>query len=290
MTTRQSAGDALPTTPTGTDPGSENADSRPADTEMDRRSLARRRRTGTVSPIEPSDNLVPIAGTALPPATLDALPPELVTPLQYLVSRHLLAGDAPVPSPIAVVSGLKGEGVTTVAQALSIVLANDLDTRVCYVDLSWARPDEPRRTRAGSVGTASGLALPGLAEIVAGLADFEDAVHPTDDPRVWMIGPGQAIGHQRHLLARSPQLVDVIHHLAVHFEQLVLDLPPLLAGSEGVALLRLASAQVHVVRHGVTTIQQLGSVDDELVNVPSFGVVINRFHSRVPRRLRHLFT
>jgi Mrp family chromosome partitioning ATPase len=225
-----------------------------------------------------------------PADALSSLPNELVTPLQYLVSRHLLTGAEVVPSPIAVVSGLRGEGVTTVAQALAVVLANDLDSNVCYVDLSWARStDERGRRRDRSVDEVA-LPLVGQYELITGDASFDDAVHATHDPRVWMIAEGAVPEKQRHVMARSPQLVEVVEQLAQRFDHLVLDLPPVLVGSEGVALLRLAAAQILVVRHGVTTIQQLGAVDDELENVPSLGVVMNRFRSRVPRRIRHLFT
>lgn len=215
-------------------------------------------------------------------SSLEQLPAELVESLRYLLAR--LEGDSTsaIPERIAFTSALHGEGVTTVSRSLAAVLTNDYDRSVCWVGLGQ-RPLQ-RRRRATPAPAA-----PGLFDVVAGRATFDDVLIPTADPRLMHLDSGAFGSSERQILSRGPQFMEVIDRLAARFDHLVLDLPPLLTGSEGLALLRAADAYALVVRHGVTSIPQVKAAAAEARGTQSLGVVLNRFSSKIPKRWSHLF-
>jgi len=61
-----------------------------------------------------------------------------------------------------------------------------------------------------------------------------------------------------------------------------------LASSETISLTQLADEYVLVVRHGVTTDRQVQQALDELRGKEAMGVILNRYRSRIPVRLRRL--
>jgi Mrp family chromosome partitioning ATPase len=212
------------------------------------------------------------------------LPRSVVESLRYLLGRRLLSSDGRVPSPLAVVSALHGEGVTTISKALAAIIANDLNERVCWIDLSWTS-----RTARPSLQAADGVA-PGIIDVIGGQHGLDDVIQPTEHELLCLLGPGYIGDDQREALARSGQLSRLIDEVAEEFRYVVLDLPPILAGSEALATIRHSAAHIMVVRHGVTTAQQLKMAADEVRNVPSFGVVLNQFKTRIPKRLARFFS
>jgi Mrp family chromosome partitioning ATPase len=214
-----------------------------------------------------------------PSEVLDSYPAELVESIRYLVSRFQLGETVPFSSRLGVVSALHGEGVTTISRTLAAVIANDCDTTVCWVDLSWCgkAPAEP-----------ADVEQPGLYELLTGQADLHDALQKTADDRLMVLEPGHMPDHQRAVIARSPAISDVFDHLEKEFQCVVIDMPPILPGSAGLNTVRYANSYLFVVRHGVTTTAQLRAAATELRSVPALGVVMNRYRSRIPKWLAHL--
>lgn len=222
------------------------------------------------------------AGHHLPPTeALDALPAPLVQSLQYLLARYQLHDEDSLPTPLAVISALHGEGVTTISLALSAVVAHDLDARVCWVDLSWAADDRAREPASGG---------PGLLDVVTGRLGLDDVLEETAEPRLQLLRPGAITAAQSSQLIRSPRVQETLEEVRGRFDYVVLDAPPVLSGSAGLLALRLASAYVLVARHGVTTADQLRSASAELQDFPSVGAVVNQFKSKVPKLLSGLLT
>ena len=83
-------------------------------------------------------------------------------------------------------------------------------------------------------------------------------------------------------MARSEQLDQLVDDLRQQFRHVVLDLPPVLVGSEGVTAMRLADAHVLVVRHGVTSIKQLRAAHELIGHTESLGVVLNQVRTYTP--------
>jgi len=85
-------------------------------------------------------------------------------------------------------------------------------------------------------------------------------------------------------------MAQVFEELDTMFDYVLIDTPPILVGSSGVAMLRYANSYVMVVRHGQTPVAQVRAAADELQALHSIGVVLNHVSSRIPKRLRRFFT
>jgi Mrp family chromosome partitioning ATPase len=222
-----------------------------------------------VVPSRPSLRMSPLLG---------AMPSELVETFHYLVARLRLEPDAML-SPIAVVAATHGEGVTTVTRALGAVLANDLDASVCIVDLS--SPTPANHKDAGKVV--------GLFDVVDQGLPLTQALRTTADDRLMVLASGVGTPAQARQLIRTPLISQVFDELAATFDYVLIDVPPILVGSSGVAMLRYARSYVMVVRHGATPIAQVRAAADQLESLESIGVVLNHVSTRIPKRLRRFF-
>ncbi|MCU1502859.1 MAG: putative protein-tyrosine kinase [Ilumatobacteraceae bacterium] len=210
---------------------------------------------------------------------LGAMPSEMVETFHYLVARLQLTPDA-LLSPIAVVAATHGEGVTTVTRALGAVIANDLDASVCIVDLSSPIPPN-HKDAATTVG---------LFDVVDQALPLSQALRTTADDRLMVLGSGVGTPAQARQLIRTPAMGQVFEELGAMFDYVLLDVPPILVGSSGVAMLRHARSYVLVVRHGRTPIAQVRASADELQSLHPIGVVMNHVSTKIPKRLRRFFT
>lgn len=237
-------------------------------------------------------NRLPVAddapGALQKMSTVDQLPSGLAESLHYLIARYQLGEEDSLPSPLGVVSALHQEGVTTISRALAAVVANDLDSTVCWVGLSPTTAIQ-RRRRSKSTPEDSDGALRGIFDVLTDQASVADVLENTDDDRLKLLHLGAIPETHRRTVARSSQLGLLIDDLAQRFDYVILEVPPVLAGSEALAILRHAAAHLMVIRHGVTTVQQVQSAANEIRDVPSLGVVINQFRSRIPKRVSRFF-
>jgi Mrp family chromosome partitioning ATPase len=205
------------------------------------------------------------------------MPPEVLEALQHFVNNRELAGNEPLPCRIAITSTTAGEGVSTVAVGLAAVLGAEFATSVVVVDLSWlgrAERSEPSTDE------------PGIKDVVGGEALLDDVLVDADDPNVLRLGEGA--GDSGLVVPRSEDLDEIVEELAGTFDHVILDMPPVLDGSAGLPLFRLADAYVLVVRSGVTRVERVTRATRQLAEVPLAGSVLNRQRSRVPAALRRL--
>jgi Mrp family chromosome partitioning ATPase len=210
---------------------------------------------------------------------LATIPKDLVETFHYLVSRLQFDNAVGLASRVAVVAGSHGEGVTTVARTLASVLANDLDARVCLLDVS-GQPLSARSPESGKIG---------LLNVLADDAPLASALQPTADPRLQLLVTGATDSSSLGQVARSPRMADVLDELDLMFDFVVLDVPPVLVGSEGIALLRHVLSYIMVVKHGSTPTAQVRDTATELRSLECLGVVLNQFSSRIPKGLRRFF-
>ena len=223
----------------------------------------------------PATHFKPVQSSPL----LNDIPLALVESLRYLIGKFQLGDHNEFPSRLAVTSALHGEGVTTISRTLAAILASDLDLNVCWVDLSW------RSTK----GASQGVTPVGIADVLAGNTSLEKALLPTADARLTLLHGGDIPPHQRETFSRSSSLGDLISQLSARFRIIVLDTAPVLTGSAGLSQLRYADQYLLVVRHGVTSAQQIRLASDHMQAIPCLGVVLNRFHSSIPTLLTHFF-
>lgn len=196
----------------------------------------------------------------------------LIHPIRHMVTK--LNRTQKMPTNLAVVSALRQEGVSFVAQALAAVVAHDLTRRTCLVDLNWWWPSDAMRELAQH--------YPGLLALLHGEVSWELAVAPTNHPQLSILPAGQFPISQRPVLARSAALQAVITELGKHFDHLILDVPALLTTSDAIPLASLGNACCVVVHQGVSTRATVKHATAEIDHLPLLGVVMNHVQVATP--------
>jgi Mrp family chromosome partitioning ATPase len=242
-------------------------------------------------------------------------PPRIAGALRYFLARVQLHDAQGMPERLALTSALVGEGVTYVTRSLAAAIAYDTDASVVIVDCTFRRPggqeSKGRRGRSAKPSTspestppegADDGAVPPpaidgegsrprhltLADAIENDAPFDDILIATSNPRLSMIQAGAVPVARRPALAQGRQLASLLDQLDERFDHVLLDLPPVLASSDAMNLSQLADAYVLVVRQGATSAGQVEAALDELQGGDTLGVILNRFDSDIPRRLRRL--
>lgn len=206
-------------------------------------------------------------------------PTRVASALRYFLARVQLHGTQGLPARLALTSALAGEGVTYIARSLAAVVAYDTEESVVVVDLNWRRP--PKDADAVTQ-------MLGLADVVEDGVPIEQVVVPTSNPRLSLLPAGASPLARRPALAGSKALVAALDELEAQFDHLLLDLPPVLASSDAMNLAQLGDAYVLVVQQGATAEAQVEAALEEMRGAEALGVILNRYDTRIPRRLRKL--
>ena len=223
---------------------------------------------------------MPRTPLASPLLKYDEIPGELAEALRGIINRYELRTGEELPNTVAVTASLPGEGVTTVSQALATLIAQEMGRFVCWVDCGWL---------AASAGDRVEDGRPDLLEILADNSMIHEAFQVSPDlPRLMSLAPGPVPEAKRNLIVRSPAFEQLLDVLAQEFDHVVFDVPPVLTNANGLALLRQADASLFVVRHRSTTVSQVQRAIDATQPTPTVGVVLNRYRTSIPVRLRRL--
>jgi Mrp family chromosome partitioning ATPase len=206
-------------------------------------------------------------------------PSRVALAMRYFLARVQLHGTQGLPARLALTSALAGEGVTYVARSLAAVVAYDTQASIAVVDLNWRRPP------GADVEVPQ---LLGLANVIEENAPIESVIVPTSNPRLSLVPAGVIPVARRPAVASSPALATALDELETRFDHLLLDLPPVLASSEAMNLSRFADAYVLVVQQGATAEAQVEAALEEMRGGEALGVILNRYDTHIPRRLRKL--
>lgn len=219
---------------------------------------------------------------------------RMVTDLEY---------NGGLPQRIAVVSALKGEGVSYTTLALGTTLANDIGRSVCVVELNWLTPgmmallspqpeDTAKQKRRQSSSLTPRVVVPqladhpGIAQVLDGKADLDAVIIPTSQANLSLLPAGNLPFERQPAMARSTQLRNMIDVLTQRFDHLLLDIPALRASSDAMALASLGEACLVVVRHGITSTNTVKLALDDVKHLRMLGVVLNQVKIRMPRWIR----
>jgi protein-tyrosine kinase len=201
-----------------------------------------------------------------------AVPHELAEGVRAMVAR-LQMEPSGIPNIVGVISAVSGEGTTTVARALSLVLTNDLGLRVCLLDVNfWSPSDWPDEAEARS----------GIAEVIAAGASLDVVAVRTGAAGLTFLPAGVTAQAERPLLANSGDLDTAIAELARTHDHVVLDLPAVHSTSSALMLAERANGIVIVIQQGVTSEGQIGDALEQLRGVTVIGSILNRAKSRLP--------
>jgi succinoglycan biosynthesis transport protein ExoP len=196
---------------------------------------------------------------------------ETIDGLRHLVTR-LLQKDK-LPERLSIVSALRQEGVSYLAQALAATLAHDLNARVCLLDLNYWWPNERIQSEESQRS---------LSAVIAGQTSLEDALVRISWPEIAILPAGEIPRHSRSKAAHSQEIRELIDSLQKQFDHLILDVPAILSTPDSVALASLSDSACLVIRQGVTRKSDVSQALDEIEHLDVVGVIMNQVRLSTP--------
>lgn len=194
--------------------------------------------------------------------------------LRGLATSILLSGQS-AKQVLLIASSFPGEGKTTIAANLAVVLAQRGPT--CLVDADLRRP-----RIAHMFGLDNGE---GLHELLANGSTHAEVASPLEGaviavesvPNLSILPAGRS-NQSPGALVSSDRMKDIVLELRDRFDYIVIDSPPILPYSDGRVLATHADGVVFVGRSGVTTHDAMGRAIELLNSVqgaPVLEVVLN---------------
>jgi Mrp family chromosome partitioning ATPase len=227
--------------------------------------------------------------------TLLSIPSEVVSVFRRMVTG--LQFRETLPPCTALTAALRFEGVTYNTLALATTLASDTGARVCAVETNWLAPGmyqqlafepQPKRRRKDEEPPVARIAAtPGLAGLIDSSATLDEALIATEQSNLKLLPAGSLAPERRPGLVRSTTLRDTLNSLSEQFDYVLLDVPAVLASSDGIALASLGEACCFIVRQGVTPGTQVQQALDEIKHMRMLGVVLNQVQIHTPRFIRN---
>lgn len=189
----------------------------------------------------------------------------------FRIARTSLFGSGGWPSGtpvIAFTSSLPGDGKTTSSLAFSRSMA-DTERRTLLIDCD---------VRRAAMQSASGLATrdKDLVAYLQGSAGMEDILIKTDSPRLDMIMVNSPFFSATNLF-ESDRMAQLIAAAKQHYDQIVLDLPPIVGLADGRHLAALADAIIFIVKWNSTPLPAARNAIDALLAIGKepAGVIVN---------------
>jgi succinoglycan biosynthesis transport protein ExoP len=182
-------------------------------------------------------------------------------------SLLLASADSP-PRTVLVTSPRKGEGKTTVASNLAIVLAQ-AGQRTVLIDTDIRSPSIDKRFSLNQRNR-------GLVEYLTGHLSLEEVIQETVVPRLWIIPAGTAAPNPAELVG-SRKMADLLSLLSRRYDQVILDSPPLLPFSDSLMMSHVVDGVLLVARSEVSEKRAVGEAIERLrsIRAPLLGVVMN---------------
>lgn len=197
-------------------------------------------------------------------------PTSVINQLRHMVTRLKYTDD--LPRQISLVSAIRGEGVTYTTWALASIIANDLQTNVCAVELNWWNPSNQISSDENG----------GVASVLVEGRNLDDAIIKTHNPHFDFIPAGSLNLQQRAIIARSDELRDMIRQLHERYDYVLLDIPAILATSDAIPLASLSESCCLVIRQGVTHMDNVKTALDDVAHLNILGVILNQVNLKTP--------
>jgi Mrp family chromosome partitioning ATPase len=171
---------------------------------------------------------------------------------------------------LGVTSAIKGEGRSTVALGLATVQREDYDRRVVLVEMDLETPSLAARLKLAP--------WPGVCEAVRGEASLEDVLQPLASG-IGVITSGASEGNAPRIVTEV-QRTGFLAELAQIADVVIVDLPPLLGCTFGVAAAAVCSDLLLVLRARVTPLRRVREAVAGLPVEPT--VFLNGTRSNLP--------
>jgi succinoglycan biosynthesis transport protein ExoP len=215
-----------------------------------------------------------------PAHTPDIVPPRLLAAVREMTYRVWLARGMSAGGSLVLLSAKTAEGRTTLALALSVVLAELPEAEpVLLVDCDFHRPALDRRL---SLHRA-----PGLAEVLRGELALPAAVQPTEIPNLSLLAAGEGGEAAARLLA-PPMLANLLERARATYRAVVLDTTAAADSPSGFIAASQADRALLVVQANRTSWREAAAMRDELKAAGDklLGVILNRHQDFLPGFLR----
>lgn len=188
--------------------------------------------------------------------------------LRGLATSILLSHPERPPQVLLIASSFPGEGKTTVAANLAVVLAQRAPT--CIVDCDLRRP---------RIASMFGMQTNGgLHEALTNSSSIEEFIAPVEGVPNLSVLPAGSSNASPGALIGSDAMRDIISGLRDRFEFVVIDSPPVLPYADGRVLATQADGIVFVGRSGTTTQDAMSRAMELLSSAhsaPVLEVVLN---------------
>ena len=177
---------------------------------------------------------------------------------------------------VGVTSALRGEGKSTTSLNLAYALAeNGSKTILVEADM-----------RIPVVAAVLNIApAPGLSHKLAGLCGLENAVRSTELVDTLDVLPAGEIPPNPAEMLSSNRMGQIIEALSKNYDYIIIDLPPINAVSDGLAVSKLLSGMIMVVRQEYCDQHSLAEAMRQLefLKVKLLGFVLNGADSQSKR-------
>jgi capsular exopolysaccharide synthesis family protein len=149
---------------------------------------------------------------------------------------------------IVVTSARQGEGKTTTAVNLGIIIAQ-AGPRVVVVDGDLRRPSLYEAMQANGMLTPRHPSAPGLTNVIVGSAELEEVVVKTPFERLALVPAGPVPPNPSELLG-SPRMSELLSDLTEMADYVLIDTPPCLVYSDALVLSPMVDGLLYVLRAG----------------------------------------
>lgn len=196
--------------------------------------------------------------------------PEQFRNLRTNLSFVLGAGSHKV---VMITSSMGGEGKSFISLNLAMSYALT-GKKTVLVNLDLRKP---------KLGAYLGLDhQPGVSNYLSGQLSIEDLTITLDrqDPPLYFINSGIVPPNPAELLLQ-PEMADLIDWLKEHFDNIIIDCPPVGLVTDAQIMGKYADATLYIVRHGYTYKDQVRLLDEYYKGkrLPHLGIVLNDIKS-----------
>lgn len=205
----------------------------------------------------------PLLGLSQPFSPVAEAFKHLRTNLQYVVDGKNIRS-------LLITSSRPGEGKTTILANLAIAFGQ-LGKKVLAVDADLRKPT--------LYTFFEGKIQPGLTEFLLGQSTIEEIIQPTRIENVYLVSSGGKSRSSSELIS-SAKMQKFLIDMQSEFDLVLLDSPPVLAGTEPTILSTLTDQVIVVVSAGETRFGELLRTIEELAEPQGKtpGVVLNKFN------------
>lgn len=172
---------------------------------------------------------------------------------------------------IAVTSAIAGEGKTISCANLAMNLASGGRKKVLVIDVDLRKSDLAKSFRIAR--------HPGLSEFLSGSISFQDVVHNSHIPGLYIIPGGTALAAPADLLSGEKFRI-FLRDVRDRFDVILLDAPPVVPVADAMSLKDQVDGFVFLFRLGFTPHGMLKQAVEEIGEKNIIGVILNGVEPR----------